>query len=152
MGSYPTYQVTLVWDRPILGIFVHCKLGYAMFQIQILCQTVIYLYIRYSLDIYMLSREIPIIILILIKTNVMYVSGSFTSLHLFWQTLCSLAPSCVQYISSAGRPRPDNTSTCYALTGKAPLKKMAPLGWSFAGQRMAYNSAFSYVYSKKQIV
>ena len=103
LGSYPTYQVTLVWDRPILGIFLHCKLDWDIFQIQILCQTVIYLYIRYSLDIYMLSREIPIIILILIKTNAMLMSGSFTSLLLFWQTLCSSAPSCVQYISSAGR-------------------------------------------------
>ena len=73
-----------------------------MFQLQILCQTVIYLCVCFNWDIYVLSSEIPIIILILIKANVMLVSGSFTSL-LLWQTLCSSAPSTVHYIGFIGR-------------------------------------------------
>ena len=73
-----------------------------MFQLQILCQTVIYLRVCFSLDIDVLSREIPIIIPILIKTNVMLVSGSFTS-SILWQTLCSSAPSTVHSMSFIGR-------------------------------------------------
>ena len=114
MGSYPTYQVTLVWDRPILGIFLLCKLRYDMFQLKILCQTVIYLCVCFNWDIYVLFREIPIIIPILIKANVMLVSGSFTSL-LLWQTLCSSAPSTVHYIGFIGRLN----QTTYQLARRA---------------------------------